>query len=186
MTVGNVQVDRSKEAGSSATESGGNSYYYILNHGTMIIDGAQVRSNGCYSSLISNGWQSPGQNSDKGNSVMTVKSGSFSVTFASGGLYVLKNDDYGVMTVEGGTFTAGNTEGGVVLNWNDLTIKGGTFNGGEKAAIVNAVEANEDGSLKHPDYEKGTIQIKGGTFNGSIGNHGSYPGRQNFCRRRKL
>ena len=175
MTVGNVQVDRSKEAGSSATESGGNSYYYILNHGTMIIDGAQVRSNGCYSSLISNGWQSPTQNSGKSNSVMTVKSGSFSVTFASGGLYVLKNDDYGVMTVEGGTFTAGNTEGGVVLNWNDLTIKGGTFNGGEKAAIVNAVEADGDGYPTHPDYEKGTIQIKGGTFNGSIGNHASYP-----------
>lgn len=175
MTVGNVQVDRSKEAGSSATESGGNSYYYILNHGTMIIDGAQVRSNGCYSSLISNGWQSPTQNSGKSNSVMTVKSGSFSVTFASGGLYVLKNDDYGVMTVEGGTFTAGKTEGGVVLNWNDLTIKGGTFNGGEKAAIVNAVEADGDGYPTHPDYEKGTIQIKGGTFNGSIGNHASYP-----------
>ena len=81
MTVGNVQVDRSKEAGSSATESGGNSYYYILNHGTMIIDGAQVRSNGCYSSLISNGWQSPTQNSGKSNSVMTVKSGSVSVSY---------------------------------------------------------------------------------------------------------
>ncbi|WP_308754679.1 hypothetical protein [uncultured Anaerotruncus sp.] len=175
MTVGNVTVDRSKEAGSSATESGGNSWYYILNHGTMTIDGATVRSNGCYSSLIENGWQSPGQNTGKVNSVMTIKSGTFSVdTFASGGLYVLKNDDYGVMTVEGGTFTAGDTEGGVVLNWNELTIKGGTFNGNGKPAIVNAVEADGNGTPKY-SYEKGSVLIKGGSFNGKIGNHSGYP-----------
>ena len=46
---------RSKEASTSSTSSGGNSWYVIDNHGTMTITGtANVVNNGYFSSLIRN------------------------------------------------------------------------------------------------------------------------------------
>lgn len=55
--------DRSKEIGTSASESGSNSYYTIVNHGTMTIAAGvtvQTAGNdnqyGKYSSLVENGY----------------------------------------------------------------------------------------------------------------------------------
>ena len=174
---------RSKENGQNAEASGGNSYYNIVNHGTMEINsGVSVMQNGRFSSMIENGWYNGSQNTGKENSVLTINGGTF-----SGGLNTIKNDDYGelvindgtftsmsqaaflnwnVATVNGGTFDAAGASNGVILNGyidgtmdqGKLTINGGTFNAGEKTVITTM------GGGTH----SGDIEITGGTLNGSI------------------
>ncbi len=174
---------RSKENGQNAEASGGNSYYKIVNHGTMEINsGVSVTQNGQFSSMIENGWYNGSQNTGKENSVLTINGGTF-----SGGLNTIKNDDYGelaindgtftsmsqaaflnwnVATVNGGTFDAAGASNGVILNGyidgtmdqGKLTINGGTFNAGEKTVITTM------GGGTH----SGDIEITGGTLNGSI------------------
>ena len=174
---------RSKENGQNAEASGGNSYYNIVNHGTMKINsGVSVTQNGQFSSMIENGWYNGSQNTGKENSVLTINGGTF-----SGGLNTIKNDDYGelvindgtftsmfqaaflnwnVATVNGGTFDAAGASNGVILNGyidgtmdqGKLTINGGTFNAGEKTVITTM------GGGTH----SGDIEITGGTLNGSI------------------
>ena len=174
---------RSKENGQNAEASGGNSYYNIVNHGTMEINsGVSVTRNGQFSSMIENGWYNGSQNTGGKNSVLTINGGTF-----SGGLNTIKNDDYGelvindgtftsmsqaaflnwnVATVNGGTFDAAGASNGVILNGyidgtmdqGKLTINGGTFNAGEKTVITTM------GGGTH----SGDIEITGGTLNGSI------------------
>ena len=174
---------RSKENGKSDVDSGGNSYYNIVNHGTMEInDGVSVTQTGHFSSMIENGWYDGNQNKGNQNSVLTINGGTF-----SGGLNTIKNDDYGeltindgtfenmsqatflnwnIATVNGGTFNARNASSGAILNGyindsmdqGELTINGGTFNAGEQ----NAVIATMNGA------HSGDIEITGGTLNGSI------------------
>ena len=174
---------RSKENGQNAEASGGNSYYNIVNHGTMEINsGVSVTQNGQFSSMIENGWYNGSQNTGKENSVLTINGGTF-----SGGLNTIKNDDYGelvindgtftsmsqaaflnwnVATVNGGTFDAAGASNGVILNGyidgtmdqGKLTINGGTFNAGEKTVITTM------GGRTH----SGDIEITGGTLNGSV------------------
>ena len=174
---------RSKENGQNAEASGGNSYYNIVNHGTMEINsGVSVTQKGQFSSMIENGWYNGSQNTGKENSVLTINGGTF-----SGGLNTIKNDDYGelaindgtftsmsqaaflnwnVATVNGGTFDAAGASTGVILNGyidgtmdqGKLTINGGTFNAGEKTVITTM------GGGTH----SGDIEITGGTLNGSI------------------
>ena len=174
---------RSKENGQNAEASGGNSYYNIVNHGTMEINsGVSVTQNGQFSSMIENGWYNGSQNTGGKNSVLTINGGTF-----SGGLNTIKNDDYGelvindgtftsmsqaaflnwnVATVNGGTFDAAGASNGVILNGyidgtmdqGKLTINGGTFNAGEKTVITTM------GGRTHG----GDIEITGGTLNGSV------------------
>lgn len=102
---------RSKEAGSDANTSGGNSWYTIKNYGTMTInDGVTVNQgaegNGKYSSLIANGWydisKSPANNEPEPingqTAKLTINGGNL-----SGGLWVVKNDDNGETIINGGT-----------------------------------------------------------------------------------
>lgn len=77
---------RSQEAGIDADRNGGNSYYTLLNHGTMIVkDGVYVENKGKYSSLFENGWQNGNDNDSGKNSVLTIEGGTF-----SGGLNTIK------------------------------------------------------------------------------------------------
>lgn len=70
---------RSKENGQNAEASGGNSYYNIVNHGTMEINsGVSVTQNGQFSSMIENGWYNGSQNTGGKNSVLTINGGTFS------------------------------------------------------------------------------------------------------------
>lgn len=70
---------RSKENGQNAEASGGNSYYNIVNHGTMEINsGVSVTQKGQFSSMIENGWYNGSQNTGKENSVLTINGGTFS------------------------------------------------------------------------------------------------------------
>ena len=139
---------RSKEDGTDSS-AGTNTYYSILNHGDLTIDGATVENKGGHSSVIDNGWYSGKPNSI--NPKLTVESGTI-----SGGRYV-KNDSYGTMVVNGGTFKGG--VNGIFLNWNELTINGGTFENTNNApcAIVQPCTFSKGA-------EKGILNIKGGDF----------------------
>ena len=140
---------RSQEKGADANNSGGNSYYNIVNWGEMTInDGAEVKSNGHYSSLIENGFYDGSEQST--NPKLTIRGGTF-----SGGLNTVKNDDRGVLEIKNGSFS--NVSQAVVLNWNQASIDGGTFQAtGAKAVILN-------GHIDD-DADRGELTINGGTF----------------------
>ena len=141
---------RSQEKGADANNSGGNSYYNIVNWGEMTInDGAEVKSNGHYSSLIENGFYDGTGKAN--NPKLTINGGTF-----SGGLNTVKNDDRGVLEIKGGTFT--NVSQAAVLNWNNATIDGGTFqaNAGAQAVILNG---QIDDAM-----DVGKLTINGGSF----------------------
>lgn len=166
---------RSKEAGSSAIDaddnetgsSNGNSWYTILNHGTMTFGSGEqdadnsrinVSNTGSFSSMIDNGWQSGVQNTEKKPATMTIYGGNF-----AGGKHTLKNDEFGVLTVKGGTVTCEYEAGSAILNWNDTTVAGGTL-----TAISNAINNNHD----DPEYggNIGKLTITGGTLKSTASN----------------
>ena len=133
--------------------------YVIENHGTMTLDRCKISSTSVKSSAIENGWYTASANTAGTSCTMTIQNAEVVSVNAAGGLYTVKNDDYGVMVINGGVFTNGVAGAGAVLNWNDLTINGGTFTG------ASAVRTLKSGSN---DFETGKSQIKNGTFNGII------------------
>ena len=145
---------RSKEDGKSDS----NSWYVILNQGTMTVnDGVEVYtalevSN--YSSLLVNGLE--GKDSyplpiGKYNAYLTVNGGSF-----MGGVAAIKNDYYGILEVTGGTFggTGTNT---ALQNWGEAEISGDAV-----------FEQNVEAYTWLDNYTKGTTTISGGTFLGKV------------------
>lgn len=163
---------RSLENGSSATESGGNSWYVIKNLGHLKIgeENAEcdvaVTQSGHFSSMITNGYYNADGSGDHlqySGSVTTedkiptlvINGGTF-----SGGINTVKNDNHSVAVINGGEFT--NVSQAVVLNWNDLTITGGEFVAGEgaQAAIIT--------SYDNTGFNDGTTTITGGTFEGAV------------------
>ena len=146
---------RSEEAGSSSSNNGGNSYYTLLNHGDMTINApVSVSQNGCYSSLIENGWFTKSDNKTKEPSTLTINGGTF-----DGGLYNLKNDDYGVLEINGGSYQ--NNVNAVLLNWNKATINNGMFNS-TPYYVYNAWDSE--------DSANGEVKINGGTYTGAVEN----------------
>ncbi len=144
--------DRSAEAGKGPTDNGGNSYYTLLNHGTMEIhNGVTVQQKGAFSSLIENGWQKDPKN----ETYLTIYGGTF-----SGGLNTVKNDDKGNLTIKDGTFK--NTIQAALLNWNVAKIEGGNFT----SEATNSVILN--GKLDDVS-DKGELTITGGTFTAENG-----------------
>lgn len=149
--------NRSQETGSSADVSGSNSYYTVVNHGTMTInDGVTVTQNGKFSSLLENGWYDGTQNTSAADSVLTIEGGTF-----SGGLNTIKNDDYGVLYINGGSFE--NVAQAALLNWNEAEISGGTFTADETSSCVVLNGYIND------TMDAGTLKITGGTFTGGEG-----------------
>ena len=163
---------RSLENGSSATESGGNSWYVIKNLGHLKIgeENAEcdvaVTQSGHFSSMITNGYYNADGSGDHlqySGSVTTedkiptlvINGGTF-----SGGINTVKNDNHSVAVINGGEFT--NVSQAVVLNWNDLTITRGEFLAGEgaQAAIIT--------SYDNTGFNDGTTTITGGTFEGAV------------------
>lgn len=136
----------------------GSKWYVIKNLGTMTIDGASVAQDDAGSSAIDNGYFGNAGNdcgvSEPSSATvsLTIINGSF-----SGGMNVVKNDDFGVLSITGGTFT--NTDGPAVLNWNKATIDGGDFsvNNSASGVIVN-------GSYGANSPDKGELIINAGTF----------------------
>lgn len=107
--------DRSAETGASATGSGENSYYTIVNHGTMTIaTGVTVQTAknnnqyGKYSSLVENGYYDYKSTNPRSGYVsgtnqaeptLTINGGTF-----LGGLNTIKNDDGAKVVIHNGNF----------------------------------------------------------------------------------
>ena len=137
----------------------GNTYYTILNHGTMTInDGVMVKTatikaekdGGYPSSLIENGWYDETQNTSGKDSKLTINGGIF-----TGGLNTIKNDGYGVLIINGGTFT--NYIQFCILNWNSVEINGGRFTDEKNFPIYTA-------SYNGYTMYKGELTVNDGIF----------------------
>lgn len=161
---GEITLTRSKEAGSSTTSSGGNSWYNISNQGTMeIYDGVSVISTGSFSSLIRNG-----EGKENEEAILRIHGGKF-----SGGINTIKNSDFGKLYIEDGEFL--NSTQGTLLNWNYAEINGGTFK-----PTNNATDAVITGLWKDENYDtEGKTIITGGDFYGTISLYDEklYPGQ---------
>lgn len=161
---GEITLTRSKEAGSSTTSSGGNSWYNISNQGTMdIYDDVSVISTGSFSSLIRNG---EGKENEK--AILRIHGGKF-----SGGINTIKNGDFGKLYIEDGEFL--NSTQATLLNWNYAEINGGTFK-----PTNNATDAVITGLWKDKNYDtEGKTIITGGDFYGAISLYDEklYPGQ---------
>lgn len=139
--------ERSAEKGTlEPYGNGGNSWYTIANYGTMTINnGTTVKNAGGYSSNIRNG----GQDS---MAKLTINGGTF-----DGGVNTVKNDANGVLEIKGGELK--NTAQYVIMNWNQATISGGTFETAETAgAVLFSSAYGTDGTAC------GELTITGGTF----------------------
>ena len=153
VTLDGGTYTRSKENGKSKEDSGNNSYYNIVNWGEMTINaGVTVLQNGNFSSMIENGFYNG--NGKTNNPKLTINGGTF-----SGGLNTVKNDDRGVLEIVDGTFS--NVQQAAVLNWNETTIKGGTFTANDKADAV-ILNGHIDNVA-----DQGKLTITGGTFTGT-------------------
>ena len=153
VTLDGGAYTRSKENGVNKADNGGNSYYNIVNWGEMTINaGVTVSQNGTFSSMIENGFYDGTGKTN--NPKLTINGGTF-----SGGLNTVKNDDRGVLEIVDGTFT--NVQQAAVLNWNETTIKGGTFTANDKADAV-ILNGHIDNVA-----DQGKLTITGGTFTGT-------------------
>ena len=157
LTITDSSANKTGEIAKIGAET--NFGYVIENHGTMALDRCKISSTSVKSSAIENGWYTASANTAGTSCTMTIQNAEVVSVNADGGLYTVKNDDYGVMVINGGVFTNSVAGAGAVLNWNDLTINGGTFTG------ASAVRTLKSGSS---DFETGKSQIKNGTFNGGI------------------
>lgn len=185
VTIKGCTFKRTNEKGTyEPYTNGGNSYYTIENEGNMTIESpAKVLNDGGYSSNIRNGGDDKIASSNVKTAQLTINGGEF-----SGGVNTVKNDSYGVLTINDGEFN--NTAQYVVMNWNEATIKGGTFktlpsasatlfssaygkgaNEGMagKLSVKNGTFSNTSESQKciqdHYDANnKGTVTVTGGTF----------------------
>ena len=156
------QYTRSAETGQDAETSGKNSYYNILNHGSMTINnGVTVSQNGGFSSMIANGYYNYTNKNPRNGYVkginhakpeLVITGGTF-----SGGLNTVKNDDGAKLTIVDGIFK--NTKQAAVMNWNEATIKGGSFSVQESAGSVLV-----NGSNGADTVDQGVLTIEGGTF----------------------
>ena len=155
---------RSQENGKTKEDSGNNSFYTIQNLGTMTINaGVSVTQNGCFSSMVANGYYN---GTGKTNTpTMIINGGTF-----SGGLNTVKNDDCGVMTINGGEFK--NFAQACVQNHNKLTITNGNFDGSELKAIADSTVSVIYNCGCGAGNDKGMLSISGGTFSG--GKEGTY------------
>lgn len=143
------------------TTSGSNSYYAILNHGEMTINGGTIQApEDSGSSLIENGYYNyKSTNPDMGHvesvnaaePTLTINGGNF-----SGGLIGIKTDEGGVTTINDGKFTNSDV---VVQNWNKTTINGGEFESTGPEAILYSGLYN--------DKTAGALNIEGGKFTGA-------------------
>ncbi len=141
------------EKGATATVKNGNviggtSFYTIQNNGTATLEDVTATAGNTGSSMIDN-W-----------GTMTITSGTY-----TGGLDTVKNEPNAKLTITGGTFTLtkGTSKGftGVVFNYGELTISGGTFIQNDKSAPYGQAQ------VIHTDKSGSTVPstvISGGTF----------------------
>ena len=154
---------RSAEASTSIENANGNSYYNILNHGTMTIEeNVSVISSGSFSSLIANGYYNFSDTNPRSGYVsgtnqeapsLTINGGTF-----SGGINTIKNDDNATLTVNNGSFS--NMTQAAIQNNHVATINGGAFDANANHAIENR---HFDG-----DHNTGSVTVTNGVFTGEL------------------
>ena len=110
-------LTRSSEASTSASQSGGNSWYVIDNHGTLEIAGGKVVNEGHFSSLIRNVGDSAAA-----KAVLTISGGEVEQM----GFIAVKNDDNSILNVTGGVIRSNEQ---AVQNWTQANISGGRLEG---------------------------------------------------------
>lgn len=159
-TLKSGTYERSAETGASATDSGGNSFYTVLNHGTMTVEkGSAVKNSGHFSSLFENGYYNYKVADGIANPSLTINGGTF-----DGGLNTIKNDDDSLLTIKDGTFK--NYTQAAFQNHGTASVFGGEFSAGAKYAIDNCgCDAIHD---------PGKLTISGGTFAGELYVRNSY------------
>lgn len=173
-------LTRSQEASKYDDEkksdiANGNSWYVVLNHGTMTVNGGKVffsESNiGYFSSLIANGWYTGLENTEETPASLTITDGEF-----TGGKITIKNDDYGVLNIRGGTFSQSDARHFCIYSCNDATISGGTINGTvgcggyeqedqssyEQGKLVISSDTQVKGGIQ--TFDNANVSISGGTF----------------------
>ncbi len=130
VTMKSGTLTRSKEAGSSATNNGGNSWYVVDNNGDSAVfnmEGGKIYGTSRYSSLIRNlGAQ------------FNMIGGDL-----ESGFIVLKNDDNGKIKMTGGTATTTASGGSAIQNWGKLEMTGGTLKAADGAAALYALSWNK-------------------------------------------
>lgn len=151
--------ERSAEAGIDATHNGGNSYYTVLNHGSMTVkSNVTVNNKGHYSSLFENGYFDYTKTQDGIEApFLIIDGGKF-----DGGLNTIKNDDNATLTINDGTFI--NYTQAALQNHHIATINGGTFTATDANAVLNCGVCSEVNS----DHDNHAITINNGTFTGAI------------------
>ena len=160
VTIKGCTFKRSMEKGTyepheHGGNNGGNSYYTIENEGNMTIESpAKVLNDGGYSSNIRNGGDDKIASSNVKTAQLTINGGEF-----SGGVNTVKNDSYGVLTINDGKFN--NTAQYVVMNWNEATIKGGTF---ETLASASATLFSSAYGKGANEGMAGKLSVENGTF----------------------
>ncbi len=168
-----AETGKFKDDNSGETESGGNSWYTIANLGVMTINkDVTVENKGVFSSNIVNGYfDTAGSETPK----LTINGGIF-----TGGVKTVKVDERGELIINGGEFT--NEYFPCVMNWNKTEINGGTFtspksnsvfNGkfDENTAVGNLTISGgtfNGGLINSEEYPGGNISINGGTFSEDV------------------
>ena len=155
VTLNGGTYDRSKEDGIKDS----NTYYTLLNHGTMTVANVTVNNKGGYSSLFENGYfnQKPETKNGIANPILTIESGNF-----TGGINTVKNDDDATMIINDGTFA--NYAQVAFQNHNVATINGGTFDGSTVYAILNCGVCTGNDA----EHDKHQLIINDGKFSGKI------------------
>ncbi len=170
LNEGTLVIKGGKYTRNEQVEGKNNTYYVFLNQGTATIDGGtfEIDSTGITgnapSSLISNGWYTPSENTSKEMSELTINDGTFRIT--NNNKYI-KNDDFGIMTVNGGSFTTDENATAVISNQGfdtgkeTVTINGGTFTyNGEFEAI-----RDKDWHAENSEYaDNSKTYVNGGEF----------------------
>lgn len=151
--------ERSAEAGIDATHNGGNSYYTVLNHGSMTVkSNVTVNNKGHYSSLFENGYFNYTKTQDGIETPsLIIDGGKF-----DGGLNTIKNDDNATLTINDGTFI--NYTQAAFQNHHIATINGGTFTATDANAVLNCGVCSEVNS----GHDNHATTINNGTFTGAI------------------
>ena len=153
---------RSKEDGVDADNAGTNTFYTVLNHGQMTINGGvTIENSGHHSSMLENGYYNGYAESLDGvqNPEMVINSGTF-----DGGLNTVKNDDNATLTINDGNFS--NYTQAAFQNHHVATITGGTFNAENVDAVINC--GNAGCTSTNEEHGKHFTQITGGIFNGGV------------------
>lgn len=143
---------RSKED----STAGSNSWYVIMNYGTMTISGSVViEGTSTFSSAVRNGFDTSKADEmamyDGRPATMAISGGS-----VTSGKIAVKNDEMATLTISGGNLTCTNE---ALLNWSSASIMGGTLESTAKETVWN-------GSYKGSG---GILDITGGIFKAPAG-----------------